>query len=185
MKIWRIKQDTKYESLNIVNRDIWKKFRNFDARQYLNVWEKIYAKKHLPEENEEVGDVVGGICGAIALKDKALNFLKPILNDNVEFLPLEYEEDENLTIMNVLNLVDGLDYEKSEFNYFIYNPSKIMNCKKYAFKPDVVKGHHIFKIPETFSIRVDIFISDELKQKIENSGLKGFKFIEMWDSEKE
>ena len=85
--------------------------------------------------------------------------------------------------MNVLNVVDCLDYEKSEFEYSPRNSNKIIGFKKFAFKFDKVIGHHIFKIPET--LRADIFISDELKQKIENSGLKGFKFIEMWDSEKE
>nr|WP_159036303.1 hypothetical protein [Clostridium botulinum] len=44
-------------------------------------------------------------------------------------------------------------------------------------------NEHIFKVCEYSKIFV--FVSDEFKNLVESSGLKGFLFIEVWDSEKD
>ena len=72
------------------------------------------------------------------------------------------------------------DYEKAEIEKF-KSSGRVMSIEKYAFKPEIIKDNHIFKIVEF--PKSEVFVSDEFKQKVEEAGLKGFKFELVWDSE--
>lgn len=84
-------------------------------------------------------------------------------------------------MLNVFNYIDCIDIEKSKVRYF-RNSNRVMSISNYVFKQDVIKNEHIFK--STLQRRGPIFISNTLKEVLEKSGLKGFKFDEVWDSEK-
>ncbi len=55
--------------------------------------------------------------------------------------------------------------------------------KKFAFHPKKVADQNIFKIPEI--ALADVFVSDVFAERLRNSDLKGYKLVEMWDSEEE
>lgn len=57
----------------------------------------------------------------------------------------------------------------------------ILNTNYLSFEKNKVINYHIFKIPEQPTIRV--FVSDVFRQRISEAKLKGFNFIEVWDSE--
>ncbi|WP_407712621.1 imm11 family protein [Clostridium botulinum] len=96
-------------------------------------------------------------------------------------VPLSYDKGD-YSVINVTNVKDCVDYEKAEVKRF-KGSDKIFRFIKYAFKPESIKNEHIFKVCEYSKIFV--FVSDEFKNLVESSGLKGFLFIEVWDSEKD
>lgn len=138
-------------------------------------------RRNTTNPDKGIGDVLGLTVGAIVVKEKAMKFLEPLIGNCVEFLPVMYEQNQQLWLMNVLNVVDCFDLDNSEVSYFRSNPAKVMSYDKFAFKEKRIEGHKIFKIPET--IQAQIFVTDELKSLIESSELKGFYFELMWMTE--
>ena len=94
---------------------------------------------------------------------------------------MDYSKERYYAI-NVVQVIDCIDYKKAECIRF-KSSNRVMDFTKYAFKPEMVKGKHIFKIPE--HPRAYVLVSDEFRNRVLNSGLEGFHFEELWDSEKE
>lgn len=92
-------------------------------------------------------------------------------------MPVEY--DEPYYLMNVINMIDALDMEKSEFKR--YKDGRIMYCTKYVFKKDVIGNNIIFKIPQ-FPV-TDVLVTEEFVKLAKDNDLKGFIFEEFRDSE--
>ena len=81
--------------------------------------------------------------------------------------------------MNVLNIIDGLNYEKSEFKKT--HDGKPYAVKKFSFKPNIVNNISIFKLfLEDRIYSTEIFVSQEVKDIVEANGLTGFSFEEVW-----
>lgn len=103
---------------------------------------------------------------------KAMDVLYPLLREDVEILPMQFEGGE-LYGINVLTILDALDYDLSKYITF-RDGKRIMAIQKYVFKSSVIKGKNIFKI-ENEKHR-DPFVSEEFYNAVIDGGLEGFKF---------
>lgn len=56
-----------------------------------------------------------------------------------------------------------------------------MRIEKYAFYEDKIKDAFIFKLPE--ELKSQPYVTEQFKHLIEKSGIRGFKFVPVWDSE--
>ncbi len=117
------------------------------------------------------------------ISEKAKQVLEPLIGDNVEFLPLlRNSTSEVYYLVHVLNVLDAIDGDKAIFKKLI--TGLVVGCEKFAFDFNTVQNEMIFKVYINGKIHPTVvFISDELKALIEQSELKGFGFIEVWDSE--
>lgn len=95
-----------------------------------------------------------------------------------------------LEVERVLSLVkkrdgtqeDAIDYEKAILKKL--RSGLVIDFKKYAFLPNIVKNQTIFKVYLNEILHIpSIFVSDEFRNTVLESDLKGFEFIEVWDSE--
>lgn len=85
-------------------------------------------------------------------------------------------------IINVLNAIDAVDYEKAILKKL--RSGLVIDFKKYAFLSNMVKNQTIFKVYLNEILHISsVFVSDELRNAILESDLKGFEFVEVWDSE--
>ncbi len=112
-----------------------------------------------------------------AFSQRALEALSPLLDGMIEPLPLETPSG-NYFAIHVLELLDALDLERSEIEWL--DDDRILNVETFVFKPEVVKGKHIFKIRQhalAFS-----YVSEEFKQAVEASALEGLVLEEVWTS---
>lgn len=145
------------------------------------------------------------------LTKKAKRLLDPLLNQSVEYLPtiprqkshkkisrlkklalkktyqpiLETVHEEQQYILNILDIktLDIIDFEQSECEYN-EETGAITLIKKLAFKPELIKDSHIFKIDNPGSyFQSATFISDELREIIEANKLSGFTTIKQHESE--
>ena len=81
--------------------------------------------------------------------------------------------------INVVEVLNGIDYDKAQFKTF-RDGKRIMRFERYEFVKSEVDKKHIFKIVDE-PLRKP-FVSDELRQRVIDSKLKGFKFELVWDS---
>ena len=101
------------------------------------------------------------------------------MNPKLKIQYIKFQDDFNL--INNLLVIDALDTEKTKFEYFeneIISIDKI-SLKKMDFPP-------LFQI--TFPdglVELDYFVTNEFIEYIKQNNIKGFKFEEVWDSEKD
>ncbi|WP_242309238.1 imm11 family protein [Bacillus cereus group sp. BfR-BA-01331] len=186
MKIWELKSGLdNYESFQLLN---FKEDKNFFEGKFNSIIKLVDSWRKLPVECLEEGKASDfphfwGEIGALMVSEKAKELLESIVGADVEFLPLiRNSNSEIYYLVHVLNVLDAIDSDKATFKKLI--TGLIIGCEKFAFDNNTVQNEMIFKVYINGKIHpTAVFISDELKVLIEQSDLKGFEFIEVWDSE--
>ena len=120
-----------------------------------------------------LGDFPLCTMGPPVLNEKAWDVLRPVLGEMVEALPVETPFGTYLAL-NVLDVIDCLDYEQSEFTYYPASMGgdmhRIIKCQ---LKPGLIKNKLMFKIPERMT---EIIVSDEFRDIVTGASLKGLDF---------
>lgn len=122
----------------------------------------------------DVAYFYGGL--QIVVNAKTRDLLQGYLGQDAEFLPVSYHRGQ-YWLLNVLCVLDCLDYEHAKCNLF--SDGRPMRVSEYAFVPESLKGHDIFRIealPQTGP-----FVTDAFKRLIEESDVKGFSFKHVWE----
>lgn len=188
MEIWRMEHDFKeYEGFQLVSVD--RQFRE-EFRK------KIVGGKRLNGEldnNIEVEVIDGKVpCdfpkfwtvggGGFVFSQRAKECLENVINDYTEFIPI-HVKDKPYYIVNLLSIIDAIDYEKSTFRSIA--SGLVVGLDKYAFLKDKIKGINMFKVMLYDTLySEEVFVSSKVKEIIEENKLLGVKFIKVWDSER-
>lgn len=179
MKIWKLNFELDlYDNFVPEKEFTVEVIHSFDGREKLKNWIPIKVKRMEPEKNLILSDAPGFLFPVFS--EKALGCLYPLIKNYVEVLPLEFEEN-NYFGINIINVLDAIDYKKSDYKTF-RDGKRIMVFKKYAFLPYVVRNMPIFKITDEKTRYA--FVSSKFKKIVQDNGLTGFKFELVWDSEK-
>lgn len=116
------------------------------------------------------------------ISEGCYNIFQERIIDSVQFLPVLIEEKNtnkknNAYILNVLSVIEGaIDFEKSVFGIFKVEEIEITSFRKHVLKADIISGTHIFRLKED---PLAIFVSEQIKDLIDNSKLKGFDYLEV------
>jgi hypothetical protein len=115
-------------------------------------------------------------AGLLVLRADAANNLGGVLDRFAEVLPLTCT-DADLVAINVTCVLDALDVERSAVARL---PSgRIFQVFHHAFRPEVVAGRPIFKIPD---LRVSpIFVDESFVKAWSDAGLSGLAFPRAWE----
>ncbi len=177
MKIWHLDFELdEYDNLIPVKELSIDEIQSFNGSSKKERWEPIAVKKI---EDKVLSNAPGFYSHIPVFDKKTLDIVKDLIENNVEILPLRSPVGE-FYVINVTEVLSGIDYDKAEFKTF-RDGKRIMRFIKYEFIEDVVRGKHIFKIVDE-PLRKP-FVSDEFMLKVESNNLKGFKFELVWDSE--
>ena len=131
-----------------------------------------------PEKKLELSDAPG--FNIPVFSKKALGILRPLIQNSIEELELQFQEAEYYGI-NVTTVLNVIDYAKSKYKMYS-DGNRIMAFQKYAFRScDELSSYNIFKIVDEPTRRA--FVSDIFRQTVEKNNLSGFKFRLVWDSE--
>lgn len=138
-------------------------------------------------KDHPLGDYVDCLSGDILiLTDSAIELLRPVMG-KFEKLQLFSNYEKSYTAVNVLTVLNCVDYEKSEYIRFPQtDPNiipRIMMFDRYVFRLDAIKNHHIFRIID--EPKSALFVDDVFVSEVENLGITGFMFKQVWDSEVE
>ncbi len=153
---------------------------SLDGRSFVKEWEPLKYTKYIDEKNLPLGDKPSAGPNFPIVSLKAVECLKEVLGKNVEILPL-YIDEQEFYLINALEVLDCLDHEESDIRYFS-GTERIRGINKYVFIEQKLIGKNVFKIKE--QKKVGPFVTDKFKEAVEKSGLEGFEFREVWDSEK-
>ncbi|WHY79977.1 hypothetical protein QNH20_12890 [Neobacillus sp. WH10] len=130
-------------------------------------------------------DFPSGLLLPPVFSERAVQVLGELLKGKVELLPLHTVKNERYYAGNVINVLDCIDADHSEVKRF--SDGLIMEYTKYVFIKETVERENIFKIRVHDSKKIlinKVFVSDLFRERVLESGLKGFDFIKVWDSEK-
>ncbi|PGB84092.1 hypothetical protein COM03_06260 [Bacillus wiedmannii] len=187
MKIWELKSSfDDYQSFQLLSleEDSKKYFEGKidSAVKASHSWGEIRIKC-VEEGNQSDFPHFWGEVGTPMVSEKAKQFLEHMLGNNVEYLPLIHNvTGEVYYIINVLNAIDAIDYEKAILKKL--RSGLVIDFKKYAFLPNMVKNQTIFKVYLNEILHIpSVFVSDEFRNAVLKSDLKGVEFVEVWDSE--
>ncbi|MGN4614554.1 imm11 family protein [Bacillus cereus group sp. MYBK71-2] len=186
MKIWELRSSfDDYQSFQLLKYKEDKKYfeGKFNSTAILlDSWGEIFIECI---EGDKPSDCphFWGETGSIMISEQAKKLLEPLIGADVEFLPLVHNKtNEVYYVVHVLNVLDAIDSNKAIFKKLI--TGLVIGCEKFAFIPNIVHNEMIFKVYINQRIHpTSVFVSDELRNTILESDLKGFEFIEVWDSE--
>lgn len=178
MKVWILDCDVdNYENLTWKNEIDIDFIQSFNGTEKKKDWKPIQVKRMY----DRTFSNTPGLSPHIPVFDKkAIDVLSEFLIGNAGILPLACEEGD-FYVINVVKVVDCIDYEASKYKTF-RDGKRIMRFTKYAFDEKKVEGVHLFKIKDEPLKRP--FVSDDFKERILDNNLTGFKFELAWDSEK-
>lgn len=179
MRIWKLMPDSNnFNNFDVIfdnDRDFLIDDASF-AGSPIEGWEPLSVTV---DEEIRVGDMQSLDGGLPVMNQKAIDVLADLLEGRVQILPLDYKSGEYY-ILNILNVVDAINYEKSEVVRF--SSGRIMRFEKYDFVAEKVLHEPIFKIPD--ERRRAPFVTDEFRDRVLAHNLVGFEFTEVWDSKK-
>ncbi len=126
------------------------------------------ANFNIPIVSKRLGDVVESVA-----------------KNQIQRIPISIGDDRGWEILNILNLVECLDYERSVIDYHAEIPSDpaIVETLKNSGKPRGVRllridgrkacGFHIFRISDW---TIPIIVSAALKNALEDAGVTGLSY---------
>ena len=117
----------------------------------------------------------------IILTDSNLFFYLYAFLGNPQLLIITLKLQENFILINNLFVIDCLDNEKTEYEYF---EKDIIGVEKYSFKRLDYPPLFQITLPNGY-VELFYFVTDEFIKIINDNDIKGFLFEEVWDSEKD
>lgn len=117
--------------------------------------------------------LIGGTSLPV-ISDKVKSILESLPRaSELEFLPLEmknYNKKQSYWVLNILIILEGLDYEKSDL--LLHESSNtIRSINKMVLREDVIDDRLIFYLDES---PVEIFVSEKLIEIFEKEGVTGY-----------
>ncbi|HYG36923.1 MAG TPA: DUF1629 domain-containing protein [Clostridia bacterium] len=148
----------------------------FDCERIADTWRPLEMRVDLSQ---------GPLCDFPALlaiipvvSTKAKDTLSKLMGESVEFLPV-HVCGRPYFALNVLSVVDALDKPKCTFRR--YSNGLIAEVTNYAFKPEALRGIHIFKLPETkFG---EVLVSDQFIEAVTGANLIGLRPLLVWSED--
>jgi hypothetical protein len=116
-------------------------------------------------------DIIGLMGDGLTFSDRAVEVLAPLVGDVIELLPLAYDGPGHFQVVNMLDIVDCLEEQRSVLDR--YRSGRVSIVYKYVFKPGSTDGHHLFKCKQCL---LHNLVSAEFKALVEEKGLVGAYF---------
>lgn len=179
MKLYQLWSDHTYRAFETKEKNGYKAFC-FKGEPLSNWTEvELYPSSHQTEKGKSIGDVYPVEVSAVVVNERCFNIIKPYIQGAVQVLNAK-RETQQLFALNVTEIRDCLDREKSKLKLFS-SSGRIMRIEKYAFRREMLRNAFIFKIPE--EVHTHPYVTDDFKNLIEQNGIKGFKFVLVWQDE--
>lgn len=173
-KIYQVVSKDGYEFCHPVNQDDFERINaEINGRPLQAKWKPIHMQLIRQNEGKILLASDSPWLGSHALifRQRAIDVLGSLLGQYGELLPLDCEEAE-LSMFNVVRVVDGLDENAS--NVMRFSDGRVMMVTRYVFDPEVIEGVDIFKIP---TLRVSpTFVSQRFCDLWRKAKLKGLDF---------
>ncbi len=110
------------------------------------------------------------------MSQRAWEALRPLIGYCCEALPISHPTGKTYFIIHVMDTLDCLDAAKSELTRNA-TTGRVNRICRYAFKPEMLHGKHIFKLP--LESGGELIVDDDFRNIVETNKLKGLQFKEL------
>jgi hypothetical protein len=147
--------------------------------QQQSSWEPVSARISRSDQGRELArsDSPWLASYALIFRPHAVDALGATISENGQLLPLECQGEE-LFVFKPSRMLDALDEDASSIVRF--KAGHIMDIRKHVFRPDVISGVDVFKIPNIRLSRT--FLSERFVDTWMASGLQGLTFKKIWSA---
>ncbi|QEH70627.1 hypothetical protein QTL86_22710 [Cellulosilyticum sp. ST5] len=145
-------------------------------------WPEEVMFEYNSKEENIFTDYLHNAKGWLIVSKQFRILIRTLIEEEVQYLPVKIKDvvtQEVVTdyqVANIIDVLEALDLEHSDYSYITAKDIKLLSVKKYGLKAEVIKGHHIFKLKESI---MPIFVSEVFKKEIETNKLSGFSFLEV------
>ena len=176
-KVYELWMDHTYKTYETTSKQGYKTYE-FEGKEIKDRnFDPIYPSKHKTEINKPIGDVFSITVSSFCLNSRAYEILKSYLDKHCQIFEIQ-SQGEKMYVVNVTDIIDCLDCEKSEIEYF-KSSGRIKRVLKYAFRQEKIQNTMIFKLPGTGFVNSIPFVTEDFKNIVEENNIKGFKFEEL------
>jgi len=187
MKVFKIKNDTNnIQQLQPVDHSkiTLERFK-FECESKKDSWEEMLYYVNNPKTKSK--NFYSFSSGTLACDDETLEICRTVFEMSGEILSIQLENGPKLYVLNILECVNGLDYENTIWDY--YDDGTKGRILKYSMHHErILNESTIFKIPET--AKTDIFCYSDIKDPedefyyiYKSNNLTGLLFEEVYSSE--
>lgn len=175
IKVYELWMDHTYRTYEPTPKDGYKSYMFDGVPVKERTFDKIYPSKYKDEIDKPIGDVFSVEISSFILNEKSYKVLYPYLKNHSQIFKIK-SDNKIFYVVNVIDIIDCLNYDKSELKYFS-SSGRVMDVQKYVFKTEKLKNATIFKLPE-FPKSIS-YVTEEFKKAVEENNIKGFKFKEL------
>jgi hypothetical protein len=167
-----------YEWINTIDPSDYETFFSFDGSSLAAHWRPVNVRRVRADKCHAfmASDFPWLGSSTLVLRRRARDVLAPILAAHGEILPLETDDDVELSVFNVTTVLDALDLEHSSV-MLIPKTDKIMRVKKAAFHTPLLRGVDIFRLPHRAS---PTYLSRRFVDVANGAALVGLDFNLVW-----
>lgn len=149
---------------------------DFKGNSKIDDWEPIKLETLYKKKYDDFPDY---IIGKPIVSKKVKLILEPYIAPEVEFLPLIHDEMD-LFMVNVTNILDCVDWQRSEVHWSKNQNFLGFNKLKFDFSK-IPSDTYIFKFKETAATQV--YVTEAFKDIIDQHQLQGLSFSVVYDSD--
>jgi hypothetical protein len=156
MKIFKIKNDSNNipRLIPVVNR-----YHKYNCESKIKDW-GIYEVYNADPIKKMKNFFTIGTASALVFDEHTLEICQTVFEMAGEILPIKVERGPDLYLLNVLECMNGINYDTTVWDY--YNDGTKGRILKYGFHPErVLNEASIFKIPE--DLKTNIFCYADVK----------------------
>ena len=122
---------------------------------YINDWSEVRFKNN-SEDGDVLSDYIANVYRWLVVSKKFRELIEEIIDGNaIQYLSTKLIDTKNnveYRIANLLDVVDALDLEHSQYDLFELDNEKFISVEKYALKEEMVLGHDIFRLKDDTKI---------------------------------
>jgi hypothetical protein len=157
--------------------DKWTVDVHFTDKSLAKQWE-VPVVRCFEEDPQTEGDfpALNNYDQVPVMSERAWHALQPLIGYCCEALPIIHSRGGPYYIIHVMETIDCLDVDKSEFTRNAAT-GRVSHISRYALKEKLLVGKHIFKLP--LESGADLIMDDEFRKTVEANGLKGLQFKEL------
>jgi len=157
MKIFRVKKNSNHVQLVNLTKDRESSFLQFNCEPKFHEWKDTEVYIYNPKVKPK--NFYGLISGILVFDQKVLEVCQTVFEKAGEIIPIQVERGSKLYILNVLNCINGLDYDRTVWDY--YDDGTKGRILEYKFHENrIVNESTIFKIPETCATSIFCFTDE-------------------------
>ena len=150
-------------------------------------WKEDFYFGYDPKDGVLFTDNLSNAEGWLTVSKKFKDLTEKLIQNEVQYFPIkiintkDQTENHDYTVLNIIDLVDGLDLENSIYRVIRYTDNDGKECthnsiQKFALKKEIVEGHHLFRLKGQ---TISVFVSEALKDVIVKNNMIGFDFLEV------